>query len=54
MQHSEQFALSVLCSVQCNVSSVLSMCQLDSVYTAFSLEHRLSSIVFNASSVQSL
>ena len=25
--HLEQFALSVLCSVQCNVSSVLLMCQ---------------------------
>ena len=24
---SEQFALSVLCSVQCNVSSILFMCQ---------------------------
>ena len=27
VQRSEQFALSVLCTVQCNVSSVLFMCQ---------------------------
>ena len=27
VQRSEQFALSVLCSVQCNVSSLLFMCQ---------------------------
>ena len=57
-QRSEQFALSVLCSVQRNVSSVLFMClcQQDSVYTVFSvsLQGRLSSIAFNASSVQSL
>ena len=43
-------------SVQCNVSSVLFMCQQDSVYTVFnvSLQGRLSSIAFNASSFQSL
>ena len=42
-------------SVQCNVSSVLFMCQQDSVYTVFCislLERRLSSTAFNASSVQ--
>ena len=56
MQRSAQFALSVLHSVQCNGSPVLFMCQQDSVYTAFSVspQPQLSSMVFNASSVQSL
>ena len=51
---SVQSSLLFLYYVQCNVSSVLFMCQQDSVYTVFSvsLQRQLSSIAFNASSVQ--
>ena len=48
------------CGVECHGAILnvffIFMCQYDSVYTVFSvsLEHRLSSIAFNASSVQSI